>query len=235
MTISVIMPVYLSVPWNEDMTTYAINMLYKCTAVPFQLVIVEIGTERFKDRADLHIKKTERHRCWPDFNEGIQASSGDFVVHIGNDVIVMPGWLEALVEPFQRYKDCGVSSLGAIEGGGQVIGPRQGMNMIVESLYAPLMMFRREWRFDELYPGMYGDPDLVLRMYDQGLRAYRNCAVVIYHFHGATTKTSVDSQRDAHEKKVGLGLFYERWGRSPYLITRLFLKGGVTWGREHEI
>ena len=239
MKISVIMPIFLSEPawWYKDLADYTIKNLRKCTTIPFELVIVEIQTEEFKDKADLHLKKTERHRYWQDINAGIEASSGDFVVHTGTDFIVTPehDWLKALIEPFQKYKDCGISSLGAIEGNGVAIGPRQPMNMIVESVYCPFMMFRREWRFDELYPGMYGDNDMVMRMYSANLRAYRNCAVVPYHLHGATSRTSVDPERDEHEKTIGSKLFYERWRGSPWLMTRLFIKGAVAWGREHEI
>ena len=225
----------MSEPWTNHLTDFAIKMMRECTQVPFELVIVEVSSELFKERADVHLTRSERFKVWPDFNAGIDASSGDFIVHIGNDVIVQPGWLEALIEPFAKYKDCGVSSLAAVEGGGVAIGPRTPMKLIVESIYAPIMMFRREWKFDEAYPGMYGDADLVLRMYDAGLRAYRNCAVVVYHFHGATTKTSLNPEKDAHEKAIGLKLMHERLLNSPYLMVRMILNGHAIWGREHEV
>jgi hypothetical protein len=234
LSISVIMPVYIGHEWAVHLTEFAIKMLRSCTKIPFELVVAEVGSEHFKGIADVHIKTETLGRYYQDFNQAIDKSSGEFVVHTGNDVIVQPNWLEALIEPFQKLPDCGVTSLAAAEGGGGFVGPQTPMDLICETVYAPLMMFRREWQFDEQYPGMYGDSDLVMRNYAVGKRAYMNCKVVIYHFHGATTKTSLNAEKVAHERDVGLSLFRSRWAQSPYLISRMILQGGAQWGREYQ-
>lgn len=233
--ISVIMPVYVGEQWHVLMTRFAIDMLRECTKLPFELVIAEVGGDHFKSMADTHIRTEGLGYIQRDINRAIEASSGEYVVVTGNDVIVKPNWLDALIRPFEVFGDCGLTSLSAREGDGGLIGPSYPVDLIVETVYCPLMLFHRKWRLDETYPGMYGDSDLVMRIYAAGLRAYMNCSSPIYHFHGVASANALNAENTSHQKEVGLALFRERWATSPYLLARLILNGTVRWGREYQI
>jgi len=243
--VSVVLPVLV----GDDqfliaLTEFCIKTMRLRTTLPYELVLVEAGTRHFErlinyDRglcAYLHVDKyvhcPERTTVVKDHNTGLRAASGDLLAFIGNDVIVGTGWLEALVEPFKRYKDCGLSSVSAMEPGAN-IGPAVPVpGLIVEGSYTPIMMFRRGWELDEGYPGGYSDSDLIMRVYEAGLRAYRNCRAQVHHLNHLTIKGKGQAGRE--EIAAGEARFYERWGGSPLMMYAMIRSGGVAYGREHE-
>lgn len=201
-------------------------------------MVVEQGGDYFSNpaspgcRPDVYIHNDKRIGITVELNQGIDASDGDFVVHAGNDVIVTDGWDDAMLEPFRRYKDAGVTCCAATEPGA-FIGPPHPMNLITEGMFSPFMMFRRGWKFDEGYYGCYSDSDLVMRHYDAGLRAYRNCAVIIHHL-GHVAQNQGLSDRGAWDIAHGERRFYERWGGSPLMMFGMIRSSVQAYGREYE-
>ncbi len=229
---SVILPVLLGHEWHYHLTEFVVKTM-RCTAPPFELVIVETGSKKLEHLADVYIHRPERTTLVKDSNAGFDASHGDFRIQTGNDVIMKPGWLEALHEPFLKYKDCGISTLSVAEPGA-FIGPRQPQALIVEAMYGPLMMFRKEWKLDPVYISMASDNDLVMRIYNAGLRSYRNCRVQVFHLGGVTWGSAYSAAESKQNQDEGLKTFYERWGDSPLMMLHMFRRGGVAFGREHE-
>ena len=240
--ISVVLPILHK---NEDhlhMTWQCLQQLrWKPGCDDIEVIIVETESamlEPHKDSPILDIDKyihiDKRTRYTTDFNIGCDAAEGDFIVHIGNDVLLREGWANALLRPFELFPDCGVTTLAVVERKTEVhaercIGPGEPLEFIVEGMYGPIMMFRKGWLLDEDYIGAASDNDLVMRMYEDGLRAYRNCAVVVEHLDNQTWKDIPD---DANMDE-GIALFEERWKGSPWLIYHLMRKGLVMYGQEH--
>ncbi len=237
--ISVVLPLLITRPWQRHITEAAIKCYRENTDIRFELVIVETESTHFDIEAvigcsaDRHISRPRRTTYVKDFNAGVDAAGGDYIVHAGNDVFVPEGWLEGLLEPFERFPDCGISCPAAREPG-QNIGPAQPLDMIVEGMYGPLFMFRKGWRLDEAYIGMHSDNDLVMRVCQAGLRSYRNCKVIVRHLGGLTWGVSHETGACQENEETAHRVFNERWGSSPLFMAKVILKGGVVWGREHE-
>lgn len=216
--IDVLMPVMFTEPdWQVPMTKYAIECLTIDPGADFNLVVVETGSNYLaQDPLALHHKHAHQYIHCPnktaytsDANEGLEACEAEFVIHTGNDVFVRPGWASALLEPFEKYKDCGVSCLAS----GDLPAPISTIgDHIIEGVYGPFMMFRRQWnpvieyypatncrdmmpysdapkQFDPAFPDIFSDTDLILAHYGAGLRSYRNHKVRIEHLNRATYDT----------------------------------------------
>ncbi len=234
-SISVILPV---LHMNEDHLEMTISCIKRMRARAygrkFQLVVIETLSKDLNPKLqnelqiDQYIHFADRTRYTKDFNAGVDLASGDYLVHTGNDVLVNDGWLDALLEPFEKYTDCGVSSLSAVEPK-HTIGLKEPMNLIVEGMYGPIMMCKKDWRLDEEYIGAASDNDLIMRLYTKGFRAYRNYASVVEHESAQTWKGLNDTENMRH----GIDLFYKRWAGSPWLIFMLMKNGVVQYGHEH--
>ena len=237
--ISVVLPLLLPNQQCEEMTKFCLTLLKLNAVEPFELVIVETGSRRFDTWHSLHDlpgryvhfeKKTNYVHDW---NAGADKATGDFLVHIGNDVFVGPHWDSSLMEPFDKYPDCGVSTTSAVEPGAPPIGHHRPVpGLIAEAVFTPFMMFRKEWRFDPVYEGGYSDNDLIMQMYSRGLRAYRAYSSVATHLRMITFR-AMGGDQGAGQILSGEDTFYERWRGSPLHAYSMLRAGRVEYGREH--
>lgn len=239
-SISVVMPVLTPNEFLRAMTEFAIKTLRINAENPknFQLVVVEAGGEHFADRPDLWIDKYIAFNPpiggVKELNAGIDVADGDFVVFTGNDIFVPPAWDTLLLEPFDKYPDCGISSLAAKESGVATIGPPEKiLGLIVEGMYSPFCMWRNKWRMDEAYHKIYQDSDLVMRMYQKGLRAYRNCGGHVFHL-GRVTSDTVAPVQHARDLAIDEETFYQRWKDSPLMMFGLIRYSQWHYGQEHQ-
>ncbi len=242
MKLSVILPLLIPDRYCIWMTKFCIAALRTQAEEDFELVVVETGSRHFDPerggpvepdlRIDKYLHFPEKSTYVHDWNAGAAAASGEFLVHIGNDVFAGPGWDRALLEPFDRYRDCGVSCTSALEPGNPAIGHKDPLPVIVEGMWAPMMCFRKEWRLDPEYEGGYSDSDLIMRIYQAGLRAYRNYSSVAYHLQLVTWNRSTHNKGMDQQNK-GEDLFYQRWHGSPWWMYSMIRGGNVQYGREH--
>lgn len=256
--ISVVLPVLAPTPFLRAMTEFAIKTLRAHADLPFELVVVEAeggpqagyfdpeywqgarGMIICEDRADKVVSvRADKYLLFnpkiggvKELNAGVDAASGEFIVSTGNDVIVPPHWDTELLRVFDLYADCGVAALSAFEPGA-IIGPPEVQDRVVEGMYSPFMMFRRGQRFDEAYTKIYQDSDLIMRLYGQGLRAYRSCRAHVHHLLRMTSDR-VDVERHRRELAVDEKLFYQRWGASPLMMFGMIRYGHWVYSREHE-
>ena len=247
-SVSVILPVMIREPWQAVMSTACIEVMRATTTIPLELIVVHTLTSGPSWHPDDEmdgvrvLQQLSRTTYVNDFNVGLEAATGDYVVQTGNDIFTQPGWLEALLECFEKYPDCGAASLGTHEGGGLSHRPAP---FIVEGWYDPLMMWRKRvrdseqgdyteelprdlWRLDEAYAGCFSTSDLIMRLYTAGYRCYRNHRVVCSHIGQQTwSDEEMNVVRPAATK-----LFIERWGNSPLWAATMILAGSVHFGRE---
>jgi hypothetical protein len=216
------------------LTKACIGIMRCTTNLPFQLVIVETGSKELERLADVYVHPQARTNYVLDFNAGIEASTGDLIVHTGTDVIMSPGWLEAMLEVFARMPDAGAASPAVIEPAA-FIGPQTPQQSIVESFFGALVMFPRKYRLDaENFEDTMSDHDLCMQIYADGKRAYRNNVCVCRHLKQVTF--DADGRRDEALRRFhdGVGAFNRKWADAPWLIKHLIIRGGVQYGREHE-
>jgi len=232
--ITVLMPILFTEPsWQVPMTKYALDCLAIYPGAGFNLVIVETGSSHLQDHKvyqgnglpvqTKYVNIEEKSQWTADANAGLKWCDGEFVVHTGNDVFVRPGWARELLRPFEDYADCGVSCLAS----GDLPKPISDVgDHIIEGVYGPFMMFRRQWlpehwalmdgnaahgstntdpfpkTFDEDFPDIFSDTDLVLAHYAAGLRSYRNHRVRIEHLNRAT-------YNDLHSEEAQVERFHK--------------------------
>ncbi|HET9484484.1 MAG TPA: glycosyltransferase [Xanthomonadales bacterium] len=171
-------------------------------------------------------------------NAGAALARGEFVVFLNNDTAVQPGWLEALVDTFERFPDCGLAGAKLVypdgrlqEAGGIVFSDGSGwnygrhadpsdpaFNYVREADYCSgaAIMLRRALLeqlggFDTRYrPAYYEDTDLAFRVREAGLKAYYQPASVVVHFEGVTSGTDTATGIKRYQV-VNQEKFVERW------------------------
>ena len=241
--ISVVLPVLAPTPFLRAMTEFSIRTLREHADSPFELVLVEAVDDYFDPNRvgwgrdpslapDKYLRFEQKRGCIREFNAGADASSGEFIVSTGNDVFVPPHWDTELLRCFEARRACGVASLSALAPGA-VIGPPEAQDAIVEGMYSPFMMYRREWRLDEAFVKIYADSDLIMRVYESGKRAFRSCRAHVHHL-ARMTSDRVDPGGHARDLARDERLFYQRWGRSPLMMFGLIRYGQWAYGRELE-
>jgi GT2 family glycosyltransferase/tetratricopeptide (TPR) repeat protein len=108
-------------------TNLCLDSLRRCTDVPHEIIVVDNGSsdgtpDDLAAMPDVKLIKNETNRGYPAAaNQGIQASRGDYVVLLNNDVIVGPGWLARLSGVFASHPEVGIT--GPISN--RVSGPQQ--------------------------------------------------------------------------------------------------------------
>lgn len=251
--ISVVLPVLAPTPFLRAMTEFCIRALRAHADAPFDLIVVEAGEPYFQEGAlsgqaplqpgiDKHLSFNPKIGGVREINAGIRAADTEFVVTAGNDVIVPPHWDTELLRCFsERPNDCGIAALSACEPGVNV-GPGHNLPLIVEGMYSPFNMFRKidkrigpawAWEYDESYLRVYQDSDLIMRMYENGLRAFRSCRAHVHHLL-RMTNDSVGTAAHNVQLAKDEELFYRRWGKSPLAMFAMIRAGAYGYGREHE-
>lgn len=236
--ISVLLPVLIQAKWQEYMTQCAIETMCCTTDIPFELVLVETAEEHFESlyedvsqnistvmsnqiTAYKYIHRPERTTIVKDLNAGIDACTGDFIVHTANDIFTRPGWLEALIDVFRACPDAGVATLAASD------LKQQPMDCIMEGIYGPLMMFRNDIRFDEDYENIFSDSDLIMRIYRRGLRSYRNWRVCVQHLYQQTYQGAFTEQERNENFERAKNIFIQKHGNCGLFVYRAFTEGFV--------
>jgi len=105
----------------NEATRPCIESIYKFTPLEnFELIIVDNnstdGTQDYlKDLAQKHknitlVLNAENKGFAAGINDGIKKASGQYVIILNNDVLVTPGWLYKLIQPFRGDNKIGLTS-----------------------------------------------------------------------------------------------------------------------------
>lgn len=238
-SVSVVLPVLAPTPFLRAMTEFAIKTLRAHADNNFELAVVEAEHDYFSPRGggmvsaliDQYLNFTPKVGGVRELNAGVDAVGGDFILSTGNDVVAPPHWDTELLRCFEEREDCGCAALSAFEPGA-IIGPPQPQDRIVEGMYSPFMMIRKGWRFDEAYTKIYQDSDLIMRLYEAKLRAYRSCRAHVHHLLRMTSDR-VEPEKHARDLAHDERLFYQRWGKSPLMMFGVIRSGQWAYGLEH--
>lgn len=231
--ISIILPVIIETEFQYRMTALNAWAMKNLTKLENELIIVETQSKLCEHLSDKYIHNATTSSYTKDWNQGAEAAEGEYLVHIGNDVTVTYGWLEAMKECFDTRDDCGVATV-AVHEPGHFIGPTKTQFGIVESFYGAVMMFDSAWRLDDdAYPDQMSDYDLCMRVYESGLRSYRNNNNIAYHLK-EITYSRLHGSKVQERFNRGLETFNHRWGDVHYLIKDIIIAGGARYGRENE-
>ena len=154
-----------------------------------ELIIVDNGSTVKSDywyKADQYIRLPENMGISVGWNTGLKAAKGKYKIILGDDTILHGNWIEELRKCFDE-PHCGVANL-------QMEHLPHGKG-IVENYKWPsgaCFMLTQEvidkvGYFDEnIFPCNWEDLDMWLRIYQAGLKMYRNYHISIQHLEGQT-------------------------------------------------
>lgn len=187
------------------MTKKCIELARSCTQIPFNLIIVESGSQYFIDDCDIYIH--EKVVTTPEIahNLGFKASNSEYTVLLTNDVYVSYGWIEKLLDCF-IISDCGASTLASTQFGHTI------ENKIEEGNWWSVAMIKKEvfekvGYYDERFINSWCDTDLLVRMYKEGYKMYRNFNCVVEHLIGQTIYKKDGFQKNYEDGRI---LFNEK-------------------------
>ncbi|HWS79281.1 MAG TPA: glycosyltransferase [Thermomonas sp.] len=171
-------------------------------------------------------------------NDGAGFARGDCLVFLNNDTVPQPGWLDALLDTFDRHPDAGLVGAKLVypdgrlqEAGGVVFADGSGWNYgrnespddcrfsyLRDADYCsgaaiaiPRALFDRFGGFDTRYaPAYYEDTDLAFAVRAAGLRVLYQPAAVVVHDEGATSGTDLAQGPKAAQVR-NQAVFAEKW------------------------
>lgn len=171
-------------------------------------------------------------------NRGAARANGEFIVLLNNDTQVMDGWLDRLLETFQRFPDTGLAGARLVypdgslqECGGIVFNDGSGWNYgrgdnadrpeyqhvrEVDYCSGACIMVRRKVfgeleGFDKQFaPAYYEDTDLAFRIRDMGLKVRVQPAATVIHHEGITSGTDINAGAKRYQQ-VNQKKFLQRW------------------------
>jgi GT2 family glycosyltransferase/glycosyltransferase involved in cell wall biosynthesis len=174
-------------------------------------------------------------------NMGAQQARGRFIALLNNDVEVTSGWLDALVDAFDRFDNVGLVGARLLnadgtlpDAGGIVWGngnpwnygrdqnpndPRFSYARQADYLSgAALMMPTSLWRdlgglSQYLEPMYFEDTDLAFKVRDAGYATWYVPAATVYHYEGMTSGRDVSTGFKAFQE-VNRPKFKRKWARS---------------------
>ncbi|HTA39441.1 MAG TPA: glycosyltransferase family 2 protein, partial [Candidatus Acidoferrales bacterium] len=109
----------VTLSWNApDYTKKALESIAERTSEPYEVIVVDNGSGEatlamLAAIDDPHVRivynKTNRGYAGGN-NDGIAIAQGDHIVLLNNDVVVTDGWLDGLLDPFERQPGVGVTA-----------------------------------------------------------------------------------------------------------------------------
>lgn len=242
--VSVVIPAHNKV----EATYYALSaLLLAHNTTSFEVILVDDGsTDETAELEELVggirvIRNEEPLRFIKACNKGVSAARGTYVVLLNNDTEVTGGWLDAMVDAFQRFDGVGAvgSKLlfpdGTLQDAGGIIwgsgnpwnygrkqnpwDPRFCYTRQVDYLSgAALMTTKAIW--DEvgglstyLEPMYFDDTDFSFKVREAGYKTYFVPASVVYHFEGVTGGTDTSSGFKKYQE-VNRPKFKRRWAKA---------------------
>jgi len=158
------------------------------------------------------------------WNQGVKKSKSDYVCIINNDIITGDGWLETMVDLYEKTGNAGIISPGTREGAmdydfenysqeyvSRMKGVKEqgffGWCMLIKS-----DRFRKVGYFDESFgTGIGEDTDFYFRLKKAGFQSLRTGAAFIHHFGSRTIKRIKEKIGNEFEKNNIMAL-NARWG-----------------------
>ena len=171
-------------------------------------------------------------------NRGASEARGKMLVFLNNDTVVQDGWLEALLDLFDRFPDTGIAGAKLLypngvlqEAGGAIFNdgsvwntgrfeqadnPRFNYVREVDYVSGATMAIRKNdfeqmKGFDTHFsPGYFEDTDLAMRVRARGLKIRYTPFSNVVHQEGATSGTDLETGMKAFQTPHQIK-FYERW------------------------
>ena len=235
MRVSLVIAVYNQRHYTER----CVEAIRRCTAQPYELIFVDNGStdgtsEFLTSQSVAVISNSANLGCAKAWNQGARASRGSVIGILNNDIVVTPGWLDALLA-FMERTGHGVVSPAAREGrldydleAYAADFVRRCARATRRDVYGACMLIRREvfdriGLFDEGFSyGGCEDIDFLWRATQAGFSLGTTGSVLIHHF-AMVTQDAVKATEQRSYPKENLAHFQSKWNRTVrgnWLIRR---------------
>jgi GT2 family glycosyltransferase len=239
---SIIVPVYGQV---EFTIACVLSLLEHKTSVPYEIIVADDTS--VDETASVFTGLAGVVRCHRqpsnlgflrNCNTAASTASGDYVVLLNNDTIILDHWLDELIAPFSRFRRVGLvgskllSADGTLQEAGGIIwrdgsgwnygrgqNPRRhDFNYLKDADYcsgASIAVPRALWNelggFDDLFaPAYTEDTDLAFRIRAKGLRTLYSPRSELVHHEGVSHGKDLSSGVKAYQV-ANTRKFLERW------------------------
>lgn len=239
--VSIIIPVY-----GQHLHTFSCigSIALHTRDIPYEIIVAddvspEPAAVALAGVSGIRILRNETNQGFlRNCNRAAQAARGDYLVILNNDTLVTEGWLEALLQPFERDVKTGIVGAkliypdGKLQEAGGILwrdgsawnygrgddASKPEYNYLREVDYcsgACLViargLFAELGGFDESFaPAYCEDSDLCLTVRERGLKVIYQPQAQIVHFEGVSHGTDVDSGLKAYQVENGKKL-YAKW------------------------
>lgn len=200
MDVSIVLPTLIRTDKQFATTIKCIDLARKCTKIPFELIIVETETNYLEEYADKYLYFPNKTCSTSDINAGFRLSTSTYTGLLTNDVYVSGGWLETLLDTFDKRKDCGIATLASTQFN-EVVQPSK----IEEWVWCSVFLTKTEHLkkhnyFDDVnFPQVWDDSDFVTKLCLDGLLPYKNFGCVVDHKVGMTEYASPTHEKNYQE------------------------------------
>lgn len=241
--VSIIIPVH-----NKITATYycLCSLLVAYNKTKFEVIVVDDGsTDETAHLEDIVsgikvIHNSEPQRFIGACNIGAKNSEGEYIVLLNNDTEVTHGWLDELVQAFERFDNVGAvgSKLlypdGTLQGAGGIVwGSGNPWNYGTgQNPWDPRFMYAREVDYicgaalmtpkklwnelgglsDYLKPMYFEDTDYSFKVREAGYKTYYIPSSIVYHHEGLTSGTDTSSGFKRFQE-VNRPKFKKKWYR----------------------
>jgi GT2 family glycosyltransferase/glycosyltransferase involved in cell wall biosynthesis len=241
-TTSVIIPVYNKIEFTFQCLR---SLLREVNFDDTEVIVVDnASADRTREllahfRGYVRVIENDENRGFVDAcNQGAESARGRYLVFLNNDTVVLPGWLDQLVETIGRDGRAGaVGSLflypdGRIQEAGSVVWSngetfKYGWGRSPEdrrftfarevdycsgaSLLIRRELFEQLGGFDRRYaPAYYEDTDLCMGVRSLGYKVVYQPASRLYHYEGATAGTDPRAGYKRFQV-INRDKFYDKW------------------------
>jgi GT2 family glycosyltransferase len=216
--------------WNNvDLTTRCVESLRLHTAVDYELILVDNGSddgtaEYARTAADIAVVNDDNLGFATGMNHGLARASGEFVAFINNDTEFPENWAAPLLEDFESHPRAGIV-LPAVTTAGNPVTVREepGDGVLVllpfgEFPSGVVYVMRTEHiralgGWDEEYRlASAEDLDLAFTVWAHGLDVVLDERVLVHHEGQASVKNLSD-RKTLYRKN--LEQFLDRWEAAP--------------------
>ena len=239
--VSVIIPVHNQLAFTLECLK---SIAWSAPATPFEVLVVDDASQEATRQAMQSVKglrlisNLENEGFIRSCNKGAQAAKGQYLLFLNNDTVVMPGWLDALVDTFAHFPGTGMvgSRLVFPDGTLQEAGcfvwrdgtpwmagrfqdadlPAYNYAREVDycsgaSLMIPRVLFEELGGFDTHYcPAYCEDADLGLKVRQLGYRVIYQPLSTVIHWEGMSNGRFLHTGIKAWQA-VNIQKFRRRW------------------------